>query len=1008
MLAPPMHAAHTSSLTPRSFTPGGIRRLSLSPAPHLKAQAPIVMNQEAHSMQRSIADLTSGQDRVTSSIAALQMQVDRLMSTVEEISVAQEQMKKDLSGMMNSSESRQEGLQSVQRRADDDLMAQVKQELQDSLKAAEATLQAEVKRSINDAIAQQLVKEHMQQLDVQVRELSESFKPMIARIASLTAEETSTSAEGAASSEKGPSTCEEPQPGQSAQTTSEGPATTQATSPTNGTRSVQEGSAEAANACQSGLVLVDGCVSSGRRMLQGGEVVLLRSATLEEGGDVPSKRRGVPRMLLHDLDQEMQVEEHGENGYAGYAHFCRYYRDVQRLLGLEDWERCEKFFFSPVPWMMPFGGAMHVAPSPSSEEASAGEVALQDALSMLPACALDVRPGQTTLDLCSAPGSKTCQLLDALQGAEASALVANELLPERTERDGCVFPKVFPEGFDRILVDVPCSSDGTMRKEPKRLQRWKVSSALNHHGLQLRLLCRGLELLKPGDSAQRGRLVYSTCSLNPIENEAVVQAALLHFGGTLSLLPAEDVLPPGCPRGSVGLEDWFVPDPSFESTAVVHHEVGHLPALPAPLEASMFAAPARQLHLQRCARFWPIHGPYFGGFFLAAFTKTAGCTPTTPLVSEFVPRFVNVAETAPDTGLIWVDEINLCHRNEGFDDLVKFFGLEPLELQHWVLSPSGTICEVSPRFSEVERSLENLAIWQDGPLLVQVAVADCSCFWLSGDVVNGTLSLETPSDVLQRIGLVLEEKNSSLAARHPALQPRGIKMKGDVAIRGRGGKRRESTSYGSFGPSGPLPHQCESDPDSTEIFRAQFLPCGDDASGHQIAQFKGWDPSIHGGATCSTCRSSKAWPVDVCVPSSHDLGRFCSSSTPKLHTRVRFFAVSPWPRSSRAGNICSGTGRGGYGAGSQPDERQRSGGDQIGGHAFSRSQRTAAAEHVCPRRPTDAHLKGRQCFETKFGCEEFSAEAEPSMLCSSSLVVGFIFNFAKCVRRADCHKPAVC
>ena len=53
-------------------------------------------------------------------------------------------------------------------------------------------------------------------------------------------------------------------------------------------------------------------------------------------------------MLLHD-DQEMQVEEHGENGYAGYAHFCRYYRDVQFLLGLEDWERCEKFFFSPVP-----------------------------------------------------------------------------------------------------------------------------------------------------------------------------------------------------------------------------------------------------------------------------------------------------------------------------------------------------------------------------------------------------------------------------------------------------------------------------------------------------------------------------------------------------------------------------------------------------------------------------------------------------------------------------------
>ena len=58
---------------------------------------------------------------------------------------------------------------------------------------------------------------------------------------------------------------------------------------------------------------------------------------------------------------------------------------------------------------------------------------VQDALSMLPGCALDVRPGQRVLDLCSAPGSKTCQLLDALQG-EASALVANDLLLERAER----------------------------------------------------------------------------------------------------------------------------------------------------------------------------------------------------------------------------------------------------------------------------------------------------------------------------------------------------------------------------------------------------------------------------------------------------------------------------------------------------------------------------------------------------------------------------------------------
>ena len=75
------------------------------------------------------------------------------------------------------------------------------------------------------------------------------------------------------------------------------------------------------------------------------------------------------------------------------------------------------------------------------------------------------------------------------------------------------FPKL---KFDRILADVPCSGDGTTRKlGAAEFARWDVGPALSLHGLQLSILRRGLELLAPG-----GRLVYSTCSLNPIENEA--------------------------------------------------------------------------------------------------------------------------------------------------------------------------------------------------------------------------------------------------------------------------------------------------------------------------------------------------------------------------------------------------------------------------------------------------------------------------------------------------------
>lgn len=62
--------------------------------------------------------------------------------------------------------------------------------------------------------------------------------------------------------------------------------------------------------------------------------------------------------------------------------------------------------------------------------------------------------------------------------------------------------------------DVPCSGDGTLRKNPDVWIKWKITHALNLHGVQYRIARRGAELLDVG-----GRLVYSTCSLNPVENE---------------------------------------------------------------------------------------------------------------------------------------------------------------------------------------------------------------------------------------------------------------------------------------------------------------------------------------------------------------------------------------------------------------------------------------------------------------------------------------------------------
>jgi hypothetical protein len=71
--------------------------------------------------------------------------------------------------------------------------------------------------------------------------------------------------------------------------------------------------------------------------------------------------------------------------------------------------------------------------------------------------------------------------------------------------------------FDRVLCDVPCSGDGTMRKAPDIWRRWTPANGNGLHTLQLRIALRGAELLRVG-----GRMVYSTCTFNPVEDEAVV------------------------------------------------------------------------------------------------------------------------------------------------------------------------------------------------------------------------------------------------------------------------------------------------------------------------------------------------------------------------------------------------------------------------------------------------------------------------------------------------------
>lgn len=164
-----------------------------------------------------------------------------------------------------------------------------------------------------------------------------------------------------------------------------------------------------------------------------------------------------------------------------------------------------------------------------------GNIQRQEIVSMLPHLFLDLKRDSTVLETCASPGSKTKQLLDVVKDGlivsnDKSFSRANVLISESfkkansnflvTVADASQLPNV-QEKFDRICCDVPCSSDGTMRKNIPILQRWNVRTALGLHPLQYRILERSLENLSAD-----GLLVYSTCSLNPVENECVINRIL--------------------------------------------------------------------------------------------------------------------------------------------------------------------------------------------------------------------------------------------------------------------------------------------------------------------------------------------------------------------------------------------------------------------------------------------------------------------------------------------------
>ncbi|XP_077922669.1 RNA cytosine C(5)-methyltransferase NSUN2 isoform X2 [Halichoerus grypus] len=278
-------------------------------------------------------------------------------------------------------------------------------------------------------------------------------------------------------------------------------------------------------------------------------------------------------------------------------------------------------------------------------ETESGNISRQEAVSMIPPLLLNAHPHHKILDMCAAPGSKTTQLIEMLHADmnvpfPEGFVIANDvdnkrcyLLVHQAKRlsspcimvvnhDASSIPrlKIDVNGrkeilfYDRILCDVPCSGDGTMRKNIDVWKKWTTLNSLQLHGLQLRIATRGAEQLVEG-----GRMVYSTCSLNPIEDEAVIASLLEKSEGALELADVSSELPglkwmPGITHWKVMTKDgqWFT-----EWEDVPHSRHTQIrPTMFPPKDPEKLQA----MHLERCLRILP-HHQNTGGFFVAVLVK---------------------------------------------------------------------------------------------------------------------------------------------------------------------------------------------------------------------------------------------------------------------------------------------------------------------------------------------------------------------------------------------------
>ncbi|MFW5887476.1 MAG: RsmB/NOP family class I SAM-dependent RNA methyltransferase [Bacteriovoracia bacterium] len=199
---------------------------------------------------------------------------------------------------------------------------------------------------------------------------------------------------------------------------------------------------------------------------------------------------------------------------------------------------------------------------------------IMDQASIIPPLLLNVFKGDNVLDMCAAPGGKTLLLAEALQGS--GLLWANEISKARRVKlknvikeycpsnwrenifikgkNGIRYGMMHPGFFDKILVDAPCSGEKYLINDKKELQKWSLKRTKRLAKQQYALLCSAMLSLKVG-----GRIVYSTCSISPEENDKVISRFLDKKGKNVELISPDfteiPILPEKTTNGYIYLPD---------------------------------------------------------------------------------------------------------------------------------------------------------------------------------------------------------------------------------------------------------------------------------------------------------------------------------------------------------------------------------------------------------------------------------------------------------------------